>query len=61
MCQRVTAYIHIAEIEHLLLPGVFLLSSSMDQRRRKTNTNLFNSKPIEIGLRDRFILTIPSL
>jgi hypothetical protein len=41
--------------------NIFLVSSFCHRRRRKTNFNLPNSKPIDIGLRGRFILTSHSL
>jgi hypothetical protein len=56
--QRAAANIIIREIEHLLF--LCLLSSFYHRRKRKTNLNLFNPKPIKIGLRGRFILTSPS-
>jgi hypothetical protein len=44
--------------------NIFFLESSfilLPLKRRKNNLNLPNSKPIEIDLRGRFILTSPSL
>jgi hypothetical protein len=49
--QRVVVNIHVGEIAYLL-SFVFLLPLEM----KKTNLNLPNSKPIEIGLRGRIIV-----
>jgi hypothetical protein len=48
--QRVVVNIHVGEIAYLSF--VFLLPLEM----KKTNLNLPNSKPIEIGLRGRIIV-----